>query len=256
VSPVSPIHREVIVRGDPALAFEVFTERINHWWPVAELSVHGEGGSVSIVENEIVERSKTGAEAVWGTITRWEPAVAIAFTWHPGRGVERASHVAITFTAVDDGTLVTLEHSNWEVFDDPTGARGEYERGWPGVLDHYRAQFGPEVEGGQSETKDLSEDTWVALLHSPGPAAPADHSLYEDPHFAEHLAFLARMREEGHLVAAGPLMDRPGDGMTILRLSGSDQLDQAKRLATEEDTSVASGFFTVTVRPWNVMLTG
>jgi uncharacterized protein YciI len=62
------------------------------------------------------------------------------------------------------------------------------------------------------------------------------------------------MREAGYLVAAGPLVDRPGEGMTILRLPGADQMERATRLATEDDQSVASGFFTVAVRPWQVML--
>lgn len=104
------------------------------------------------------------------------------------------------------------------------------------------------------ESEDLVEETWVALLHRPGPAAPAQGSLYEDPRFGGHLAFLTRMREEGNLVAAGPLLDSQGEGMTILRLAGSDQLDRANRLAKEEDASVACGFLAVTVRPWKVML--
>lgn len=98
------------------------------------------------------------------------------------------------------------------------------------------------------------EFTWVALLHRPGPRAPETGSVFEDPRFRDHLAFLARMRQAGYLVAAGPLLDQPGQGMTILRLPGADQLEEAKRLATQDDTSVAEGFFAVTVRPWQVML--
>jgi hypothetical protein len=41
--------------------------------------------------------------------------------------------------------------------------------------------------------------------------------------------------------------------MTILALPGALQMERAIRLATEDDASVAGGFFTVTVRPWNVM---
>jgi uncharacterized protein YciI len=93
----------------------------------------------------------------------------------------------------------------------------------------------------------------VALLHRPGPAAPAGAALFGDPGFAEHVAFLTRMRDAGYLVAAGPLTDVPGEGMTILRLPGAGQLDRATELATKDDSSVAGGFFTVTVRPWQVM---
>jgi uncharacterized protein YciI len=83
--------------------------------------------------------------------------------------------------------------------------------------------------------------------------AAAD-GLFRHPRFRQHAAFLDRMHELGYLVAAGPLADESGAGMTILRLPGRGRLGEATRLATEEDQSVASGFFTVQVRPWQVML--
>jgi uncharacterized protein YciI len=98
--------------------------------------------------------------------------------------------------------------------------------------------------------------TWVALLHRPGPSAPTDGSLFQAAGFRDHMAFLAEMREAGYLVAAGPLGDETGAGMTVLRLPGADRLDEARRLATEVDKSVASGFFTVQIRPWDVRLHG
>ena len=97
-------------------------------------------------------------------------------------------------------------------------------------------------------------ETWVALMHRPGPAAPSTGALFDDPRFAEHFSFLNRMREAGYLVLAGPLVDRDGEGMTILRLPGAGRLAEATRLATEDDISVATGFLEVTVRPWQVMM--
>jgi uncharacterized protein YciI len=79
--------------------------------------------------------------------------------------------------------------------------------------------------------------------------------LFEDPRFAEHVAFLTRMREAGYLVAAGPMLDAAGEGMTILRLPGIGRLGTATRLATEDDASVAGGLLAVTVRPWQVTMT-
>jgi len=99
-----------------------------------------------------------------------------------------------------------------------------------------------------------ADDTWVALLHRPGPAAPVSESLFSDPRFGQHVAFLRRMHEAGYLVAAGPLADAPGEGMTILRLPGAGKFGAATRLATEDDASVACGFLAVTVRPWQVMM--
>jgi uncharacterized protein YciI len=78
--------------------------------------------------------------------------------------------------------------------------------------------------------------------------------VFADPRFADHVAFLQRMAAAGYLVAAGSLADRSGEGMTVLRLPGADRLDEATRLATLDDASVASGFFTVEVRPWRVVM--
>jgi uncharacterized protein YciI len=115
------------------------------------------------------------------------------------------------------------------------------------VLGCYRDQVNRHDHGDSGET-------WVALVHRPGPAAPRDGTVFEDPRFAAHVAFLTWMREAGYLVAAGALTDEPGAGMAILRLPGTDQLERATRLALENDASVAGGLFTVSVRPWRVML--
>lgn len=98
------------------------------------------------------------------------------------------------------------------------------------------------------------DETWVVLLHAPGPNAPGSGSLMDDPRIRDHFAFLARMQEQGYLVAAGPLPDADGEGMTVLRLPGGGRLADAERLAREDDVSVAGGFLSVRVRPWNVAL--
>jgi uncharacterized protein YciI len=99
----------------------------------------------------------------------------------------------------------------------------------------------------------MSEDTWVALFHRPADPSVAG-GVFADPRFGDHVAFLTRMTEAGYLVAAGPLSDRPGEGMAILRLPGEDRFDEATRLATEDDASVSSGFFIAEVRPWRVVM--
>lgn len=135
---VPPVRREVLVEAAPAVAFEVFTDGIGRWWPLAELSVHGgRAGSVAFVDGVIVERSGSGDEAVWGTVTRWEPPGVVAFSWHPGRPADVAGLVEVTFAAVEGGTLVTLRHSGWESYADPAAARAEYDHGWPMVLGRY-----------------------------------------------------------------------------------------------------------------------
>jgi len=244
---VPPIRREVLVDADPAVAFEVFTARIGLWWPIAEKSVYGAGGTVAFAGGQIIEQSPDGQRVVWGTVTRWEPPARVAFTWHPGHAPERASHVEVAFAAAGPQTLVTLTHTGWDVFADPAAARAEYDHGWPIVLDRYQEQAGKHDDESGGET-------WVALLHRPGPTAPQQGSILEDPRFADHFAFLTRMREAGYLVAAGPLTDATAEGMAILRLPGTGQAGHATLLATLDDASVVQGLLAVTVRPWQVML--
>jgi len=264
---VPPIRREILVDAAPAAAFEVFTAGLGRWWPLGEHSVHGARGRDATVSFEkmsvggrIVERTvgldpasgevAGGEVTVWGTVTRWDPPEAVAFSWHPGHSADRASQVEVTFASAGAGqTRVTLTHTGWEAFADPAAARAEYDEGWPHVLDRY-------AEHVAAKDADGDADTWVALLHRPGPQAPGTGALTEDPRFGEHVAFLNRMREAGYLVLAGPLADADGEGMTVLRLPGPGRLGTATRLANEDDISVASGFLSVTVRPWLVVMRG
>ena len=59
-STVPPIRREVLVDAGPAVAFEVFTSRIGLWWPVADKSVFGAGGTVAFAGGQIIELSADG----------------------------------------------------------------------------------------------------------------------------------------------------------------------------------------------------
>jgi len=92
---------------------------------------------------------------------------------------------------------------------------------------------------------------WYALLHRRGPAAPADGSVFAQPAFQQHVAFLRRRVADGTLVVAGPLDDVDGDGLTVLT---APSLAEARRLAEEDDESVRQGLLSVTVRPWNVVM--
>src|SRR6202012_6225816 len=101
VSTVPPVRREILVDANQATAFEVFTHDMGRWWPGADNSVYGAGGTVTLADQEIVERAADGHSALWGDITRWEPPVTVAFSWHPGGGADRASQVEVIFAAAD-----------------------------------------------------------------------------------------------------------------------------------------------------------
>lgn len=92
---------------------------------------------------------------------------------------------------------------------------------------------------------------WFALLHTAGPAVPDGQRVFEHAGIGEHYAFLRRLADAGVLIAAGPLTDVDGDGLTVIE---AESLEQARRLAEQQDVSVRTGVLTVTVRPWRVRM--
>jgi uncharacterized protein YciI/uncharacterized protein YndB with AHSA1/START domain len=244
VAALPALHHEVKVDLDPQRAFELFTARIGEWWPLARLSVFGHGSTVAFTDDgRLLERHGEQASS-WGEVTDWAPGERFAMTWHPGRPEEQASHITVSFSAYGEQTLVTLAHSGWEAYEDSVAARNEYMGGWPSVL----ALFAGAAAGGDHE-QEPEPATWAALFFSPADGQGA--AVFEDERFGGHIAFLNEMDEAGYLMAAGPLLDEDGSGMTVLKLPGEDRIDDIERLASE-DTSVVSGLFDVRVRPWRV----
>lgn len=91
---------------------------------------------------------------------------------------------------------------------------------------------------------------WYILQHRPGDSVAAAE-VFDHPGIREHYAFLERLRAAGLLVAAGPLADGRGEGMTVI---AAPSYDEARRLATMDDLSVANGVLEVVVRPWHVLM--
>ncbi|WP_200961248.1 SRPBCC domain-containing protein [Phycicoccus sp. Soil802] len=249
--PIAPVRREVRVRCDADTAFELFTAHLGAWWPLGTHSVFGAEGSVAFEDGTVVERR--GADtAVWGTVLRWERPVGFAMTWHPGQGPERATEVAVEFTADGDGTLVTLTHTGWERLAEPEAARADYDRGWPLVLGGLEQWVERAGAGAGAGTEPTGE--WFALHHRPGPGLADGGSVFAHPLFREHVAFLHRLRERGWLVAAGPVDAANGAGMAVVHIpvGAGPELDE---LARTDDGSVTGGVLSVTVQPWDVRFT-
>ena len=97
---------------------------------------HGRVRGHQRLGRSIVERSGDRV-SVWAEVTEWDPPGALGFTWHPGTDPAKATRVRVTFSAEGDQTLVTVQHSGWEILADPAlaaAAAQEYGQGWPGVL--------------------------------------------------------------------------------------------------------------------------
>jgi Activator of Hsp90 ATPase homolog 1-like protein len=134
---VAPIVREVLVRTDLETAFDLFTERIGSWWPLATHSVFGEHATVAFQDGRLVERAGR-SDSTWGEVLAWDPPNGFRITWHPGHGNDQATEVEVRFAAEDDQVRVSLVHIGWERRAD-VDARASYETGWIVVLDRYAA---------------------------------------------------------------------------------------------------------------------
>ena len=79
-----------------------------------------------------------GNQKQWGTVTEWDPAERVAFTWHPGRPANTAQQITVTFAGTDQGTRVNLTHSGWEaLIEGEEQTRDTYMKGWDHVLGDY-----------------------------------------------------------------------------------------------------------------------
>lgn len=245
--PLPPVRRQVVVNVDAERAFEAWTAELGTWWPFAGHSVCGEGATAAFTDGRLVETGPDGSQHLWGTVTDWEPGRCLRMTWHPGHVGADATTVDVRFDGIGDNrTLVTLTHTGWENRADAKSARENYRSGWVGVV----STFG-ETAVAETSTVDAEATTWLVLEHtvdSPGAA-----TVFADPRFAEHIAFLRRVHDRGWLVAAGNLPDSPGAGMTILHVPDTE-VAKAVAAAQDEDLSVVGGLFGVRVRPWNVAL--
>ena len=137
---LSPIIKTIEVDRPLDEAVKLFTAQMGQWWPLASHSVGGDDarwcGIEGWVGGRVYERSNTGEEHLWGTVTDWQPSRGVTFTWHPGQPADPATEVELRFSAVSETrSRVVLIHRNWQRLGDRAETvRGRYADGWDLVL--------------------------------------------------------------------------------------------------------------------------
>lgn len=141
---IAPVRKSVVVRAEPARAFEVFTAGIDRWWPKS----HGIGnGPVrrSVIEPRAGGRwyaeYADGSEVTNGHVRVWEPPHRAVFSWEISAEWKAdssvASEVEVRFAAEGPGlTRVDVEHRAFEQLGAQGGEkmRKDVDGGWPGLL--------------------------------------------------------------------------------------------------------------------------
>jgi hypothetical protein len=143
---IAPVQKSIIVKASPEHAFDVFTAKIDRWWP----KTHGIGASP--IQQSLIEpfvggrwytRCEDGSDVVVGHVQVWQPGARLVVTWEvnavwkPDARVSFASEIEVRFIADANGaTRVELEHRNFERMGAAAGEtmRNAVDNGWPGLL--------------------------------------------------------------------------------------------------------------------------
>ena len=145
---IEPIRKTVHVRCDVERAFELFTQRMDTWWPLETHSRHDEvdGAKVERIEFPtevglpVLEHLSTGEALPWGELLVHEPPSRVVIAWKPNATPRPPTEVEVRFTPEGEGTRVDLEHRAWERLGDLAAeARAGYETGWDPVLARFAA---------------------------------------------------------------------------------------------------------------------
>lgn len=114
----APVRKSVCVDCPIEDAFRLFTERFAEWWPLASHSITGDEAETCAIEpwvgGRVFERTRSGEEREWGSVTSWDPPRQVEFTWYPATGRDDGQTVDIEFRVEAYGTRVTLTHSGWD----------------------------------------------------------------------------------------------------------------------------------------------
>ena len=142
----APIRQSVRVNCPIDDAFQLFTEGLTEWWPLASFSMSGEEAETCAIEpwvgGRVFERTRSGEEREWGSVIAWDPPTHFEFTWHPRARGDRDQTVDVEFQVEADGTRVTLVHTGWHLTGMQASALlADYTAQWAEVLELCFAEF-------------------------------------------------------------------------------------------------------------------
>jgi activator of Hsp90 ATPase-like protein len=129
------IRKSIEVEAPVERAFDVYTNGMGSWWPMATHSL-GHGQVVDVVFEPrigglVYEVWDDGSRREWADVVAYDAPHSFELRWRVGEGTP--TRLALSFTAVDDGTRVELVHDGW----DDAERFESYDNGWEGVLSSF-----------------------------------------------------------------------------------------------------------------------
>ena len=121
------VRKVIKVEAAQALAWQVFTEQIASWWPLAVYKI-GKTNAVDVIMEPRVggrwyERGDDGSTCDWGRVLVWEPVSRLVVSWDISADFqydpELQTEIEVRFIAENSGlTRVELEHRRLDRFGD------------------------------------------------------------------------------------------------------------------------------------------
>jgi uncharacterized protein YndB with AHSA1/START domain len=140
----APVKKSLNVAATPEIAFRVFTEGLDRWWPRSH-SIGAAPLQTAVLEPKAGGRwygkLENGAEAEWGDVLAWEPPKRVVLAWRIGADWQYdpalLTEVEVTFTPEGETTRVELEHrllENMGAGGEGIRAMFESDGGWGTLL--------------------------------------------------------------------------------------------------------------------------
>jgi uncharacterized protein YndB with AHSA1/START domain len=121
------VRKIIKVQAPQAIAWQVFTQQLKTWWPLAVYKIGNTNAVDAIMEPHVggrwYERGDDGSTCDWGRVLVWEPPSRLVLSWDinadfqytPGLNTE----IEVRFIAEGErATRVELEHRRLDRFGD------------------------------------------------------------------------------------------------------------------------------------------
>jgi uncharacterized protein YndB with AHSA1/START domain len=146
------VRKVISIQAPPAVAWQVFTEKIGTWWPLATHKIGGAKAVDAVVEPRVggrwYERGEDGSTCDWGRVLLWEPPSRLVLSWNINADwqYDPTLHTEVEVRFIADGedrTCVDLEHrylDRYGVRRDEMRGIFDSKRGWKGLLEAFAAR--------------------------------------------------------------------------------------------------------------------
>jgi uncharacterized protein YndB with AHSA1/START domain len=147
----APIQKTTLVAAPVERAFQVFTEGMSSWWPLATYKIGQVDAKSVVIEPSVggrwFERGVDGSECDWGRVRIWDPPRRLVLTWEISSQFQHdpaiQTELEIRFSPEGASTRVDLEHRLLHCYGDKAvEMRGIFdsEQGWTGLLNAFAAR--------------------------------------------------------------------------------------------------------------------